>query len=528
MSEPEVVSRASYRPRVTKRGLQLALGVIWLLDGLLQLQPFMFGSGFASQIIAPTGDGQPAWVAAGVHWAVGLINAQPVLLNGLFAAIQLALGIGLLWRPLVRITLVASVGWAVCVWYFGEGLGGVASGHSSLITGAPGAVLLYGLLAFVVWPAAVPDAAAGWRGWLRHDSSGPPALWTPIAWAVVWVGGAVLQALPGQNTPGDLADALSGSMPAWQMGLNNAIADNVKSVGVEDNYLLLAVLVAIGLCGLGGRRLKTAAGWAGAVVATVFWFVGEGFGMLFSGNATDPNTGPLLVLLSLALLGVATVPAPASEAELGRPAWRASAMSGVAAVVVVGVGLLQWGTTRPEPPQPQPALAINAVFTPPTTAADAAVYFTLTNSGPGADTLLSAGTEYQTHTMAKSIEVCGNAACTDHTVTIPAHTTVVFGPKGSHLLLTGLGTLIKGHQPLQVTMKFQTSGTVHILSPVGTPADLTQNDVMTYAYMGHGSPGMGMDMGSSPSTSSAPSTRAGSPTSTSNPNCMAGMTMAGC
>lgn len=504
MTEPDdTATSLRRRPRVTRRGLQIALGVLWLLDGALQLQPSMFGSGFASQVLAPAGHGQPGWVAAGVHWAATLVGAHPTLWDSLFALVQLAIGAGLLWRPLVRIALVGSVAWAAAVWYLGEGLGGMASGRASLLTGAPGAVLLYGVLAFVVWPARDPGAPEGWRGWLRHDSSGPPALWTPIAWAAVWVGGAVLQALPGQNTAGDLADSLMGDMPAWQMGLNSAIADHVRAAGVEDNWLLLAVLVAIGLGGLGGLRLRTAAGWSGAVVATVFWVVGEGFGGLFSGQATDPNTGPLLVLLALALLGTAPVVVAADELDRV-PAWwhsaRVSAMSGISTLVVVGVALLQWGTSLPAPPQPAPAIAVTAVYTPVGDTAAAPVYLTLTNTGAGSDTLVGAGTEFQTKTMAKGIEVCSNVTCSAHTVTIPAHATVVFAPAGPHLALTGLGALTRAHQPLQVTLTFTKSGVVHVLSPIGTPADLTQNDIMTYAYMGHGTPGM-MDTGSSPGTS---------------------------
>jgi hypothetical protein len=35
------------------------------------------------------------------------------------------------------------------------------------------------------------------------------------------------------------------------------------------------------------------------VVALVIWVVGEGFGMILAGGATDPNSGLLLVLLAL-------------------------------------------------------------------------------------------------------------------------------------------------------------------------------------------------------------------------------------
>jgi copper(I)-binding protein len=245
-------------------------------------------------------------------------------------------------------------------------------------------------------------------------------------------------------------------------------------------------------------------------VATVLWVLGEGFGGLFSGQATDPNSGPLLVLLSLALLGTAPVTAPADELDRV-PAWwlsaRTSAMSGITALAVVGVALLQWGTSQPAPPPPKPALAVSAAYTPVGDTAEAPVYFTVTNTGVGSDTLTAAGTEFQTKSMASGIEVCSDVVCSGHTVTIPAHGKVTFGPAGPHLLVSGLGALTKAHQPLQVTLTFASSGVVHVLSPVGTPADLTENDVMTYAYMGHKDPGMdmgGMDMGSSPGTSSTP------------------------
>jgi copper(I)-binding protein len=538
VTEPaqEPISRpAAGRQGVTRRGLRITLGLLWLLDGALQLQPFMFGPGFAGDELAPAGDGQPGWVAAGVHWAAGLVGAHPAPWNTLFAVVQLALGVGLLVRPLVRIALVASVGWALAVWYLGEGLGGLAGGHASLITGAPGAVLLYALLAFVVWPRPVDDAPTGWRGWLRHDSSGPLPAWTPIAWAVVWIGGALLQALPGQHTADDIADSITGDdMPGWQMGLNQAIANTVRQWGGTAVWLLLAVLVAIGLGALGGPRLRAVAGWAGAVVAVVFWMVGQGFGDLASGQATDPNTGPLLIVLALAVLAVRPSPVAVSEDEpepTRTPAWRVPAMSGLTAAVIVGVGLVQWATTQ-QPAGPPPHLAVTAVYTPVGGGTDAPVYFTLTNSGAGPDTLTSAGTEFQTAKAARGVTVCANEACTgDHSVTVPGHSTTVFGPAGPHLLVQGLGRLDAKHQPLQLTLTFTSSGLVHVLSPIGSPANLTMDDVMTYGYMGHRDPGMnmgsedmsGMDMPGMTGMD-MPTGRQGAPATTSGPPGTPGMT----
>ena len=37
-----------------------------------------------------------------------------------------------------------------------------------------------------------------------------------------------------------------------------------------------------------------------AIAAALLWAAGENYGAIFSGMATDPNSGPLLVLLALA------------------------------------------------------------------------------------------------------------------------------------------------------------------------------------------------------------------------------------
>ena len=153
---------------ITRRHLQVVLGLFWLLDGVLQAQPFMFTRGFAAEVIAPVGEGQPGFVSGPVHLASTVIAAHPVVWNVPFAAIQLLLGIGLLVPRTARLTLAASIAWALGVWYVGEGLSGMASGHASLITGAPGSALIYALLAAAAWPR-------------RDGSREGPARWLPFA-----------------------------------------------------------------------------------------------------------------------------------------------------------------------------------------------------------------------------------------------------------------------------------------------------------------------------------------------------------
>ena len=97
-----------------------------------------------------------------------------MLLNAVFATIQVLLGIGIAWRPTVRVALAASVAWSLGVWWFGEGLGMVLTGDVSPVNGAPGAVILYALLAVLLWPAdrGSPASAGAVRGGARGGRPG--------------------------------------------------------------------------------------------------------------------------------------------------------------------------------------------------------------------------------------------------------------------------------------------------------------------------------------------------------------------
>jgi hypothetical protein len=285
-------------PGLTRRGVQIGLGIVWVLDGLLQMQPYMFTTNFARQIVAPTAQGQPTWVGEPINFFVNIIAAHPAALNAVFAVIQLALGVGFLFPRLVRPAIVGSVAWSAALWWFSEGFGGILGGRTSMVTGAPGAVLLYAVLALAAWPLAhrgSPTSAAQER----------VAGWLPAAWAVLWVGGAVLQVLPGQRGTAALIDEVGSTagVPGWLADLHQGAADALGHGGSAPFVTLVAVMALVGLGGLGGRRWRVAAATVGAVVAIAFWVLGENVGQLFSSQATDPNTGPVIMLMAMALIG---------------------------------------------------------------------------------------------------------------------------------------------------------------------------------------------------------------------------------
>ena len=298
------------RRRPSRRHLRIALGLLWLLDGVLQLQPFMFTRRFASQVIAPTASGQPGWVAWPVRHAASVVGAHPVPANLAFALVQLGLGVAFLVRRTARPAVVCSVAWAASVWFLGEGLGGLAGGTASLLAGAPGAVALYGVLALAAWPGSDDP----------HGRGRAVASWFPMAWAVIWLDLALVALLPANRSAGavrDQVEATAGQVPGWLAHVDRVIGAGAGHLGHWAAVLLVVVPAVIGVLGLGTVRQRRVAACAGIVVALAVWAVGQGLGLLTSGSATDPNTGPLLALCGVALLGV-RAPARVGQTADGR------------------------------------------------------------------------------------------------------------------------------------------------------------------------------------------------------------------
>jgi hypothetical protein len=286
-----MIAALTRRRIATRRDIQIALGVLWLLDGVLQAQPFMFTRGFATQLIAPVGQGQPGVVAGPVHLGSVIVAANPVASNLLFAAIQLLIGVGLLVPRTARFALAASIGWALGVWYLGEGLSGLASGHASLLTGAPGSALLYVVLAAAAWP----------RGGASEHG---PAPWLVPAWGVLWIGATMFQLLPGQNTGPATASLLSSSAsaaPHWLAGIDTSLASWASRNGALAVTMLAAVEFLVGVGAL-YRRTRTWAVAVGLGLSIAIWVIGQDLGQLYSGQATDPNSAPLIALMAVALL----------------------------------------------------------------------------------------------------------------------------------------------------------------------------------------------------------------------------------
>jgi hypothetical protein len=285
------------RLRVTRRGIQITLGLLWMLDGFLQLQPALFTRQFVTQVIAPAAQGQPAFVSWPVHEVARIIGYQPTLTNLSFGLIQLALGLGILHPRTVRWALPASVVWALSVWYLGEGLGGLFGGAPSLVTGAPGSALLYAVVAMAVLPRSG-----------RQARDRRPARWAASAWVALWLGGTLLQLLPGRDTNASISMVLAmnaSNAPSWFAAVDKHLSALVplSGVSVVVDLVVLQALAGIGL--LLGHRMRRSAVLLGIGLSLVYWVAGQGAGQFWSGTSTDPNTAPLMILLGVTILGAA-------------------------------------------------------------------------------------------------------------------------------------------------------------------------------------------------------------------------------
>src|ERR1700733_1929069 len=142
---------------LSRRRLEMVLGGLWLLDGALQFQPYMFSKGFFAGILGMANMGLPRPLSNADFHVASLLVAHPVAWNVVFASLQVALGVGLLWPRSARVARLVSIPWALGVWVIGEGVGGLFMGGTSLVTGVPGAALLYAVAALILWPRQDPE-----------------------------------------------------------------------------------------------------------------------------------------------------------------------------------------------------------------------------------------------------------------------------------------------------------------------------------------------------------------------------------
>jgi cytochrome oxidase Cu insertion factor (SCO1/SenC/PrrC family) len=265
-----------------------------------------------------------------VNWAGTAWSYHPVQAGAAAVWIQVGIGLWLLIAPrgaLSRLAGLASVGWGLVVWVFGEAFGGILAPGLSWLTGAPGAALLYCAAGALI---ALPGRywRSPWLGRLMLGGAG-----------VFLAGMAVLQAWPGRGfwqgtlrgQPGSLTSMIQSMattpQPAPLSHLVSDFGSFVRAHGFAVNLVAVIALAVLGLAfaaaalpgdRFGGDRFRGRQQWLAraAVIALVAvglatWVLVQDFGF-FGGLGTDPNSMIPTVLLVVAGY-LALVHAPVAE-----------------------------------------------------------------------------------------------------------------------------------------------------------------------------------------------------------------------
>ena len=260
------------------RKFLMILGSIWLLDGLMQFKPLMLTQNFVTSVIWPNTWYQPMDIAYPIYSAGKIILSNVAVFDIIFGSIQVAIGLLLIIGKYTRAVIIFSVIWSVAVWWIGEGFGSLFTGQASLLTGAPGAVILYALVGIILYPAGNHEKA--------EITSRKVA---GYALGFLFILGFVLQMQPyyfmSRNVTWDLS-------VNWFVGIS-AFQSLVFDIFIAGMFLYTGIGFII------FRNGKNLFSYISIVLSIFIWIPGEMFGQIYTALGTDPNSGVILLLLSV-------------------------------------------------------------------------------------------------------------------------------------------------------------------------------------------------------------------------------------
>ena len=166
------------------------------------------------------------------------------------------------------------------------------------------------LLAVVIWPARQDQARDPAPG-ASVATTGPLGPVAPrVAWALLWAGLGYLILQPASRAAGSVSAMLTGMKdgePGWIASLDSGLARGLASHGTVV-AIALAILCTAAVLGIAApSQLARIGVLAAALVGLAIWVL-QDFGAIFTGQGTDPNSGPLLVAIAAAFWPRTTAP----------------------------------------------------------------------------------------------------------------------------------------------------------------------------------------------------------------------------
>ena len=295
--------------RPARKFLRISFGLLWIFDGLLQLQQAM-PVGLPTQVVQPAAATSPNWVQHLVNNGTLIWLRHPISAAASAVWIQIGIGVLLLVARSGRLSQLAgavSVGWGLVVWAFGEAFGGIFGSGVSWLFGAPGAVMFYVVAGVLI---ALPERA--WAG----QRVGRALLGVL---GFFFIAMAVLQAWPGrgfwqgQRNPHATAGALTSMVQTMsktpQPHVLSSLVSSFASFDAQHGWIV-NLFVVLALSGLGvalliGREQVTfVALVCSSVLCIAVWVFVQDLGFL-GGLGTDPNSMiPTVMLIGAGYLAI--------------------------------------------------------------------------------------------------------------------------------------------------------------------------------------------------------------------------------
>jgi hypothetical protein len=260
------------------RKFLIILGSIWLLDGFMQFKPLMLTQNFVTSVIWPNTWYQPMDIAYPIYSAGKIILSNVAVFDIIFGSIQLAIGLLLIIGKYTKAVIIFSVIWSVAVWWIGEGFGSLFTGQASLLTGAPGAVILYALVGIILYPSRNPERAE-----MNSRKIAGYAL------GFLFILGFILQMQPYYFLSRNVTWNLSVNWFIGMSGFQSLIFD----------VFIAGMFLCTGIGFIIFKNRKNTFSYISIALSIFIWVPGEMFGQIYTGLGTDPNSGVILLLLSL-------------------------------------------------------------------------------------------------------------------------------------------------------------------------------------------------------------------------------------
>jgi cytochrome oxidase Cu insertion factor (SCO1/SenC/PrrC family) len=334
-----------------RRALRYGFGALWIFDGLLQAQSSM-PLGMSTNVIQPTAAASPTWVRHIVNAGATIWTNHPITAPTSAVWIQVGLGLFIIAAPRgawSRLAGLASIGWGLIVWVFGESFSGVFAPGASWLFGTPGAVIFYCVAGALI---ALPE-----RRW-SSPKTGRVIL---TGFGIFFVLMAIVQAWPGRGFwqgrigsrphAGSLA-AMTNQMsqtsqPRVISTLISSFSRLVSNHGWSVNLVVVLLLATGGIALMSRRpRVLQAAIVMDVALCLVAWVLVQDLGFL-GGVGTDPNSMvPIALLLVAGYLAMTNVPeelavpTPINAATISNAPWvrRVATNPALAARILAALG----------------------------------------------------------------------------------------------------------------------------------------------------------------------------------------------